>query len=228
MSSSNYILVEGTLQLLGSPARPAVITATKPGGMEEGEGFQLYVKANATAVRLQHALLTNLAQGSSLFFNDTAFISNSKFFSTSPGGETYLSIYRTGARAAAIYRSLFFRITPSFESDLRGTSFSFVKNRMRESFYAIRVGGFATNILDAGMVTGNDFHAGTNRQNTAPAYAHLFQMTGTGMIPVGGNYWSGGTNSPPLPQLQYIDSPDMAYDFSPALAAPPQDCGPTW
>jgi hypothetical protein len=228
LSNASTIFVYGTLQLLGTAGVPAVVSATQAGGLGEGEGFGLFFyPATATNIRMEHALLTNLNTNICLM-NTIGIISNCKFYSTGAAGEGSFICVRIGMQAATITRCSFFRLYPSILHDVTGSTFSFTGNRLRGGKYAISTQWLEGPIVDPGMICGNDFDASVRSSGGEPRYVWLNNISGSGSIPLGGNYWHGGTNTPPLPQLLYESSPDVCCDFSPGLAAPPDDCGPTW
>ena len=83
------------------------------------------------------------------------------------------------------------------------------------SFYSLNNPG-----VDAGQIELNEF------DGSKPAY--LFDMTGGVNVPVGNNYWNGGSGSPPKPSVSLDGTTNITYDFDTALSASPAGAGPTW
>jgi len=57
---------------------------------------------------------------------------------------------------------------------------------------------------------------------------YLYDAAGGGTIPLGGNYWFGGSGNPPLPSVVTGGTTTQTVNFGTALAAPPAGAGPDW
>jgi len=221
--------VKGLLRVLATPAVYARITAHRVGGAlanQEGlaiwfDGAVNYNPSDGSGTLLQNTLITNLASGNTygaILIRDCApRLYNLNATANSSTGGSYIFL-NTGA-GAFIQNCAFNKIVAAVQADLRGTTFKLDHNRFRGGFYALYFGPLNTPGITLGQIDANDFD-GTRQ-------AALFSVSGTANIPVGNNFWNGGSGAPPLPAELRSDS-TVFCAFSPALATAPANTGPTW
>ncbi len=228
-SSRGRLAVKGLLRVLATPGAPATFTAHKVGGvLNANEGFALWFEgavdfnpADGSGTLLQNTRITNLASG--VFnggihvFNCSPKLSNLNVTANAPTGTSYLELL-TGA-GPIIQNCAFTKVVPSIHADLRGTSFQMDHNRFRGGYYALAFFNVPNPAVSLSQIDANDF------DGTKPAY--LYNIGGSTDVPVGNNFWSNGSGTPPLPTELY-GLTSAHFDFSPPLPSVPTGVGPTW
>lgn len=228
-SAAGRLWVKGLLRVTATPQAPAAFTAHKVGGtLANNEGFAFWFDgavsfnpADGTGTLLQNATITNLANGSVYggfaFFNCAPKLFDLHATANASTGTSYLFFF--GGSSGIVERCVFDQLTPSIQTDLRGTGFQLDHNRFRGGYYSLAFLSVPNQAVDAGQISANDFDGSHT--------AYLYNIGGSTDVPVGGNYWSGGAGSPPLP-TEMTGLTTLHYDFSTALSAAPSGVGPTW
>jgi hypothetical protein len=228
-TTAGRFLVKGLLRVLASDTAHATFTAHKTSGtLADGEGFALYFDgadsyntANGSGTLLQNTLLNNMANGSAgggfTFISSSPKLANLNVTSNSSTGGSYLDV-RSGS-GPIIENCSFDKMVLSISTDARSTSLKVDHNRFTNGYYSVAFFNLSNPGVNAGQIELNDFD-GTKE-------AYLFGMTGGTNVPMGNNYWNGGSGSPPLP-TELTGSSTIHYDFSTALSSPPSAVGPTW
>lgn len=227
-SAAGRLWVKGLLRVAASSQAPATFTAHKVGGaLANNEGFTIwfdhavdYDPADGSGCLLQNATITNLASGSVSGGFDligcAPRLTNLKATANSTNGISYLFLRGTGP---IIDHCSFSQIAPSIEAEQRGSAFSFDHNRFRGGYYAISFVSLPDQAVDPGQVTANDFDGSKS--------AYLYNVAGSTDVPLGGNFWSGGAGSPPVPG-ETTGLTTVHFDFTTALSAAPSGVGPSW
>lgn len=227
-SAAGRLWVKGLLRVTASPQAPATFTAHKVGGaLANNEGFSIwfdnavsYDPADGSGCLLQNATLTNLASGNAYggfdLINCAPRLTNLKATANCSNGISYLFVRGTGA---IIDHCTFSQITPSIEAEQRGSAFSLDHNRFRGGYYAISFVALPDQAVDPGQIAANDFDGSQS--------AYLYSVAGSTDVPLGGNYWSGGTGNPPVP-AETTGLTSVHFDFTTALSAAPSGVGPSW
>ncbi|HET8715261.1 MAG TPA: hypothetical protein VFM16_05520, partial [Holophagaceae bacterium] len=227
-STAGRLWVKGLLRVAASPQTPATFTAHKVGGaLANNEGFAFwfdgavsYDAGDGSGCLLQNATITNLASGNVSGGFDligcAPRLTNLKATANCSTGTSYLFIRGTGA---IIDHCDFSKVTASIEAEQRGSAFSLDHNRFRGGYYAISFVSLPDPGVDAGQIASNDFDGSQA--------AYLYNVAGSTDVPVGGNYWSGGAGTPPLPS-EITGLTTVHFDFSTALSAAPAGVGPSW
>lgn len=228
-STAGRLWVKGLLRVTATTAAPATFTAHKVGGaLANNEGFAIWfdgaVSFNPTdnsGTLLQNATITNLANGNVYggfaIFNCGPRLHDLHATANASTGNAYIFLF-SGA-SGIIDACEFNHMALSIQTDLHGSNFGLTNNRFRGGYYAIECLSVPGPALDAGQITGNDFD-GSN-----PAY--LYNISGSTDVPVGGNFWSGGAGTPPLP-AETTGLTTVHYDFTTALDSAPSGAGPSW
>ncbi len=221
--------VQGTLRALGSAAAPATLNghgfAVNNAAFGIGLAFDGAVPYNAgtgQGTLLDHAQAVNLALGDGRFtiLNSAPAFQHCKFASNDPQGRTYLELLNgCGARFT---RCGFTGVVATIAADLRAqAAFGVTQSTFAGGYYALYVGPLNTLGLAAGQFTGNTLNGAKD--------AVLYFVSAPGTVPLGGNFWSGGAGSPPLPAVNALGSTNTAtLGLTPALAAAPSPVGPDW
>ncbi|HEU4952584.1 MAG TPA: fibronectin type III domain-containing protein [Holophagaceae bacterium] len=227
-SAAGRLWVKGLLRVAASPLTPAAFTAHKVGGtLANNEGFSIwfdnavnYDPTDGSGCLLQNATITNLASGNAYggfdLINCGPRLTNLKATANCSNGISYLYVRGTGA---IIDHCTFSQITPSIEAEQRSSAFSFDHNRFRGGYYAISFLSLPDQGVDPGQVASNDFDGS--------ASAYLYNVAGSTDVPLGGNFWSGGAGSPPVPG-ETTGLTTVHFDFTTALSTAPSGVGPSW
>ncbi len=221
-ATTPWIMVYGTLQSIGLPAKPVTITCTKADGSapasQKGLALSLggdpWDPATSTGSVMRYTRVTNLSANSSC--QDSATLLENCYFTATPG-DWGVIIFK-GPEAATVRHCLFTDIGMDIRTDMRGTAFSFTENRLSlpGPLKYILLFGYAFG-LDAGQVSQNDLYG--------PGEIYLFSCTDTATIPLGGNYWNGGT--PTITKDTGVPAA-TTVDLTVALTDPPAGAGPDW
>lgn len=224
-SSNNSLL-----RVLAATSEPATLTSHHVGGaLADGEGFRLhffsvqnYNASDGSGTLLQNSNILNLQQGADAIVVDSCSpkLYNLKVTSNSPGGTSYITL-GANANGAIIENCYFNKISPQVLYDLRSTNFMMDHNIFRRGYYSIEFANLSNPGISAGQIEYNNFDATTNG-------AYLFNMTGGTDVPIGNNYWNGGSGSPPTPEVISGGGTTINFDFTPALSSSPAGVGPTW
>lgn len=220
MEYSRSILVSGQLQLLGEQSHNVVfrghVTPSTTGAFGFAITFYNTPGWNGTpgvGTLFRHALVTNLTSG--LRFNGEALcITNCRFYAKAGMGS--MPVGPDQAKGSVITRSYFYALVPHLGADLRTTGYSMTRNRFVAGSWAFTV-GYEAYTVNAGQVSQNWF------DSSAQAYA----WDVTQPIPLGDNFWDGGSGTPVLPGL-FGNASTNQYNFVTPLASVPGMCGPTW
>jgi hypothetical protein len=220
MEHGRGIVVSGQLQLLGEQSHNVVVRGHSSPASEGyyGYTFSLYNSPAWTGVPgvgtlFRHALITNVGSGMQ-FSGEALCISNCRIYNRYGAGSM-----RVGPNIPAgsvVTRSYFYAFVPHLGANMIGSGYRMTLNRFVAGSWAFSVAyqGFT---VSSGQVVSNWF------DGSVAAY----MATVTEDVHLEGNFWDGGTNSPPVPPL-YLYESDNKYVFSDALAAVPNMCGPTW
>lgn len=227
--TSGRFYVKGLLRVLAAGTAPATFTSHRSGGsLANGEGFHLFldgaVNFNATdgsGTLIQNTNILNLKSvtpgGGVTLRNCAPKLANCKLTGNATTGTVYI-LFTQGC-GALVQNCLFTKVAPAVNADLRATGFKLSFNRFRGGYYAFYVGDTAAAGFSLGQVDSNDFDGSTP--------AALSILAGPTPVPIGNNFWNGGTGNPPVPsETQY--STTVHYQFTPALAAAPAGAGPSW
>lgn len=224
-SSNNFgkFIIKGLLRVLAVPQAPATFTTTVA-SPPNGEGFALqfdgaeaYNEVDGTGTIVQNTAIINL-RGSARaleILNCAPRLYNLKVTSNQNNGTSYLYFHS----GAIIENNRFEGVVPLINSDLRSSSFKMSKNIFRNGYYSIWFNN--NSAVTSGQISANDFNG------SKPVY--LYNMTSGTKIPLEGNYWNGGTGTPPKPVVEKGGATtDISCNFDPALSSSPDDVGPTW
>jgi hypothetical protein len=221
--------VKGLLRVTATTAAPATFTAHKVGGtLANNEGFTFWFDnavsfnpADDSGTLLQNATITNLANGNVnggfAIYNCGPRLHDLHVTANASTGNAYIFLFN-GA-SGIIDHCEFNHLALSVQTDLHGGTFGMSGNKFSGGYYAIAFLSVPSPAVDAGQITGNDFD-GTN-----PAY--LYNISGTTDVPLGGNYWGGGSGTPPVPS-ELTGLTTVHCDFTTPLASAPAGAGPTW
>lgn len=227
--TAGRLYVKGLLRVLAASSAPATFTSHRAGGaLANDEGFHLFFDgavnfnpADGSGTLVQNANLQNLKSvtpgGGVTIRNCAPKLAHCKLTGNSATGTVYI-LFTQGC-GALVQNCLFTKVAPSVNADLRATGFKLSFNRFRGGYYAFYVGDATLAGFNLGQVDSNDFD-GTKE-------AGIFLPPGSATVQIGGNYWNGGTGTPPVP----AETPSYAtihYQFSPALTSAPAGAGPNW
>lgn len=223
------LLVKGLLRVVATSTSPATFTAHRVGGLlanQEGFVFQFdgpvsFNPADGSGTLLQNAQITNLAfggvNGGFSIQNGSPKLYNLHITANSTRGASYVFLRNGGA--PIIQNCTFSHICLSVETDLRGTPFHVDHNQFRGGYYAISFVSVPNAAVDPGQIDANDFDGS--------AQAYIYNIGGSINVPLGGNFWNGGTGTPPVPaELSGLTS--VHLDFTSALTAAPAHAGAAW
>ena len=229
LADAATLTVNGLLRAVGTATAPATINGHGFPAATASVGIRILfdgaVNYNATSQQgtvLDHTLLKNLVSGN--YFTVTncapAFI-QAKFLSNDPPGRTYLAL-ATGCGLNVSHCS-FTGVVPTIVADLRAqSSFGISQSSFMASYYAIYFGPLNTPGVASGQINGNSFDASGNG-------AVIYFVLTTTDVPLGGNYWSGGTGAPPLPVINMLGITNpVTLNFNTALGAAPTGVGANW
>lgn len=230
--------MRGLIRATGSPSAPVRITAHQRGGgvLANGHGvtysFQgvSYNPEDGSGSLLDHVEITNVATSSagginrfgSIVLRSGIKMTNVKISTTDTRGSPRFVVL---SGWVILEDSYLHRIALSVATDVTGTPFSVTRNVFRGSSRAIVFDFVTVPGVRPGQIERNDF------SGRGPAL--LTQVRGVGAIPLGNNYWGGGTGDPPVADVvvSLVDPATIAtIDFDtpgPALAAQPP-AGPDW
>ncbi|MFN8012750.1 MAG: fibronectin type III domain-containing protein [Holophagaceae bacterium] len=220
--------VQGTFRALGTAAAPAVVNGHGFAANDPARGIGVvfdgataYNAGTGLGCLLDHAQITGLALGNARLriLNAAPALRHCKIASNDPQGRTYLELM-TGC-GAAITRCAFTGVVPTLNGDLRSQGFSLSQCTFSGGYYGIYVGPLTSPGLAAGQFTGNLMNGAKD--------AVLYFVTASSDVPLAGNYWSGGTGTPPLPAVNPLGSTNTAtLTLMPALTSAPSPAGPDW
>ena len=217
------------------PAHRAKLTAHASGGgpLGDGAGFGIYFQAdaedynpkNGTGCVIRNAVLENFCQSDAIKIDACRVgIFNSRLSSTRTTGGSYIKV--TGAGGIRMEHCVVNRIVFSVVTDLRSSQTLVEHNVFTGGYYAVSFFNATGPILNEGQVRENSFDC-TGRSGTL----YLYRCQGTGILPLGNNYWSGGQGTPPRPMVKSMEStivPDLDTPSPGPLSAPPAGIGPDW
>ncbi len=218
--------VKGLLRVAASATAPATFTAHSTGGaLTDGQGFILafdgadsYIAGTGAGTLVQNTQIANLTHGNAITFGSSSpKLADLKVSSNQSTGGSYLVVL---ANAGPIIENCSFdKMVLSIQADARSTTLKVDHNTFSGGYYSLAFFSLTNPGITSGQIAQNEFD-GTKQ-------AYLYMMTGTANVPIGSNYWNGGTGSPPLPPELYTNC-TISYDFTPALTAAPANAGPTW
>jgi hypothetical protein len=221
-TSNRQVRVHGLLRFESSPATPAKVTANAVDGTNmDGKGYALmlyddsidYNAVDGSGTLIQNCYIESLNQGDGavLVWSCSPRFYNCRISSSKSTGGSYFTIRPDSA--PTVENCYIYRVVLTIRGDLRGTGALITRNTCRSGYYSIYFSGPAgPGMVDSGQVAYNDFDGTVNG-------LYLFQVD-EGEIPLGNNYWDGG--------LPAVVGGAATVDFTPELAEPPADCGPTW
>lgn len=225
VEQAHTMMISGTLQVLASTSAPAHFTSHKVGGtLADGQGFGIfYSYADAWNAQtksgnlLQNTQIDSLVAGIQSFrlLNSSPWITNCKITANASAGTGYLYIQGTGSE---IDHNVFDKIGLSIAADLRTTGFHFHHNVVKSSIYAIYFQSPGAAPIVAAQIEQSVFPGAST--------ASLFQVPNGVTVPLGNNYWPGGSGNPPLPATS--SNTTATFDFTPPLSAAPAGAGPSW
>jgi hypothetical protein len=227
--AAGRLWVKGLLRVLATPQAHANFTAHKLGGsLANNEGFAFWFDGavnfnpvDGSGTLLQNALITNLTSGNSNGGFSISYCApklyNLHATANSMNGISYL--FLNNGSAPIVQNCSFNQMVPSIQADLRGTSFKMDHNRFRGGYYAIAFISAGVQGINAGQIDSNDFDGSKQ--------AYLYNVGGSTNVPIGNNFWNGGTGVPPLP-TELTGLTTLHFDFATALSAAPANVGPTW
>ena len=223
--NNRYFHVYGLLRVLATADSNATFTCHKTGGnLTTNEGFCLQFHDNAVdydtltddGCLIQNTLINNLH-----YSNNAVYVGdcspkfyNCKISANIITGGSYFEI--SGSAAPIIENCSINNIVLTIKTDFRGTQASIKKNICRDGYYTLYFSAQSNPAVTLGQIANNDFDGNTDG-------IYLQAMTGGTNIPLGNNYWLGGT-----PTVILGPTTSITVDFTPTLASPPADCGPTW
>lgn len=220
--------VQGTLRALGTASAPAVVNGHGFAANDPARGFGVvfdgataYNAGTGQGCLLDHAQISGLALGNARLriLNSAPALRHCKLASNDPQGRTYLELMP--GCGASITRCAFTGVVPTLNGDLRGQGFSLAQCAFSGGYYGIYVGPLNSPGLAAGQVTGNVLNGAKD--------AVLYFVTASSDVPLSGNFWAGGTGTPPLPAVNPLGSTNTAtLSLMPALTAAPSPAGPDW
>ncbi len=216
------------LQSLGTPANPATIACRQLNGNDAvGSAcvwiqFGLVKPWNPATKRGTMLKFTGMRNILMLDFFGTDALFDNCYITGGNGSDANLRIRMSSD--LEFTHCLLTEILLEVACDQSGTGFSFTNNRVRCPDRGIAM-VFSTitsgQVLGSGQVTQNDMdgshHIAIN-DNTDPAV----------LIPLGGNYWAGGTGNPPVPAVQRFGGAQANVDFTTPLSSAPASAGPEW
>ncbi len=230
--------VSGLLRVLASSgAAHATFTAHKSGGgvLGDGEGFFLkisnavsYDPADDSGTVIQHTRIENLKESSAVTINGCGVkFHNSYIVSNKSTGGSYFYIYGNNSwitmRNCRLEKSIL-----EIGADMRGKPCAVERNVFRGGYYSIYFNNLSNPGVSPGQIAQNDF------DGSKTAYLSSSMSGGGQNVPLGSNYWHGGTSvnpgDPPLPNV-YKGELTIDFDFSnpsPALTRAPAGAGPDW
>lgn len=100
---------------------------------------------------------------------------------------------------------------------LRATNAGIKYNEFVNGKYRLMFEGLDNPAVEANQVELNKFSSNKS--------VYLFDMIGVSDIPLGLNYWEGGTGEPPLADVTQAGTTTIGIDFSPALYGAPKKSG---
>ncbi len=235
LEQGRTLLVNGTLHVLATAAAHAHFTSHKLGGgaLANGEGFSVhydnsdpYDAPTKSGNLLQNTLIDGLQGGQNTFFittNSYPRITNCRTSANALGGTGYLTIF--AATQPLIDHNAFDKIVLSIIGNVRASSsadvypaFRFEYNVVTNSYYAIQVANVPSAPVESGQIRFNSF-AGNKS-------AYLYGVPDGSIVPLGSNFWPGGTGIPPVP---FVNSSTTAtVDFATPLSAASAGVGPSW
>ena len=222
IEQGNALYVHGGLfSTVCLTTEPATVTSHHVGGdLANAEGFYLNFDGADDNSIIQNATIKNLVGNSSSFNiqNCSPIFTNSKLSANSSGGFGYMTFFN--CPNLRFDHNTLDKMDLQFGSDFRATNIKFEFNRERGGYYCITFLYQSNPVVSPGQIENNDFD-GTR-------YAYNVNVTGTENIPVGNNYWNGGSGSPPTPPIILGEAATVTFDFSPTLEAAPTGCGPNW
>jgi len=225
-STAGQLRVIGLLRVLASSSHPANITAHKTGGLGADEGFTLnfvnavsYDPIDGSGTLIKNCWINNLKQGHGTTLeiaNCAPRFSNSYIIFNTDQACTLM--FPTGVIVDHCYIA---NACPRVTSDQSASGFTFSNNIVRpnDANYCLEFVNSTTTPIASGAIAGNDFDGVT---------VDLSVMTGAYTIPLGGNYWRGGTGTPPAPSIRRQNDSTCEVDFDTALNAAPAGVGPDW
>jgi hypothetical protein len=221
----------GLVRVLASTSAPATFTSHATGGgtPADGHGLVLIISGcesfnpvDGSGTLLQNMNINNVAGGT---INNSQHIKvidclpkfyNLKISSNKADGNSRIVLDSNAIMENCSIRKMY----PFIKTDLRGTSFKMDHNILRNSSYSIYFKSLANSAVDPNQIELNDFDGTKN--------AMLDSMTGTFTVPLGNNFWNGGTGTPPMPATSKVSSATVEFDFTTALDSAPTGVGPTW
>ncbi|MBS1767642.1 MAG: hypothetical protein JST05_09610 [Acidobacteria bacterium] len=228
-TTAGRLWVKGLLRVTATTAAPATFTAHKVGGtLANNEGFAIWFDnavsfnpADDSGCLLQNATITNLASGNVYggfsILNCGPRLHDLHATANASSGASYIFLF--GGASGILDHCEFNHMALSVQTDLHGGTFGMSSCRFRGGYYAIAFVGVASPAVDAGQISGNDF------DGTPSAY--LYNISGTTDVPIGGNFWNGGSGTPPLPS-ETTGLTTVHFDFTTALSSAPSGAGPSW
>ncbi len=234
--SRTELIVAGLIRATPSASAPARFTAHRRDGgpFDNAEGFHFrfsgvpYQPSDGSGSVLEHVEISHLAtpsfstvpSGAMVIAGSGLRLANVKISGSRATGETFIFVENNGW--VIVEHSYLYKVGVAIGNDVRNTPFRVAHNVFRNSADSLWFSVVAIPALGAGQFEQNDLN-GTKHVGVSP------QVTGAGSIPVGNNYWGGGTGRPPPPGTPPGTQP-ISFDFhtpSPALVEPP-DAGPDW
>ena len=223
LSQSKQLRINGWIQSLGTSSSPAMINCA--GTLTDGQGWTFWITSTASnynpadgsGCRLQYTILSNLEQSTCLTFSAIEpLISNCKFYANRITGGAYIVL---SAGCGAWFKNNSFDKIALQINGVMGSGLLMEKNIFTGGFYSMLINGTTAPSVTAGQITNNVF----------PGSKYLFIVSSSGSpdIPLGGNYWPGGTGTPPAPNITQSSSTISANPY-PLLSEAPDDVGPGW
>lgn len=222
--------VSGLLRVAASSgANHVTFTAHKDGGLADGDGFYLYF-SDAEAYKpnddsgtlLRYVKISNLNKSGCISINASGIkLYNVKITSNQNNGGSYFTLSNNGW--AIIRNCSFEKIVFKTSTDLRATPFEMKRNIFRGGYYSIYFNGLDNPGVNPRQIEENDFDASKQ--------VYLFNMTGASNVPLGNNYWHGGSGNPPVPNVNKSGTTNVDINFndpSAPLVNAPAGMGPDW
>jgi hypothetical protein len=224
----NGFVVSGLLRtaVTSGAAHATFATHKTVGVLDEGEGFYFefygavnYNPSDDSGTMLRYVQINLGSTGASINFCGIK-LDNVRITSNVSNGNSLLNIANDGW--AIIQNCYFEKSLVRIGTDLRTSLFQMKRNIFHDCYNSIYFNGLSNPGVNPGQIEQNDFDGSKS--------AMLYNMTGGSNVPLGNNYWNGGTGNPPVPTVAKVGT-SIDFDFSnpsAPLSSSPSGVGPNW